>query len=139
MTATIKTELAVGVTDEIQAALETAVAFSGIKASQYARIALVEKLIRSSRRATSSAIWQKSTCNEPRRQRLHRRRAGGHAARLARANRGPGSRRQDALLNASRTRNGTPWIVPASSRCHYPARPRRPANRRFYRASAIRN
>jgi hypothetical protein len=31
---------------EIQAALETAVAFSGIKASQYARIALVEKLAR---------------------------------------------------------------------------------------------
>ena len=42
--AKIKTELAVGVTAEIQAALETAVAFSGIKASQYARIALVEKL-----------------------------------------------------------------------------------------------
>ena len=36
----------VGVTAEIQAALETAVAFSGIKASQYARIALVEKLTR---------------------------------------------------------------------------------------------
>jgi hypothetical protein len=44
--ARIKTELAVGVTAEIQAALETAVAFSGIKASQYARIALVEKLAR---------------------------------------------------------------------------------------------
>ena len=44
--ARIKTELAVGVTAEIQAALETAVAFSGIKASQYARIALVEKLTR---------------------------------------------------------------------------------------------
>ena len=46
MTARIKTELAVGVTDEIQAALETAVHYSGIKASQYARIALVEKLTR---------------------------------------------------------------------------------------------
>jgi hypothetical protein len=46
MTAPIKTELGVGVTDEIQAALETAVAFSGIKASQYARIVLVEKLTR---------------------------------------------------------------------------------------------
>jgi hypothetical protein len=46
MTAKIKTELAVGVTDEIRSALENAVAFSGIKASQYARIALVEKLCR---------------------------------------------------------------------------------------------
>jgi len=46
MTARIKADLAVGVTDEIQAALETAVAFCGIKASQYARIALVEKLTR---------------------------------------------------------------------------------------------
>jgi hypothetical protein len=45
-TAKIKTELAVGVTAEIQAALETAVHYSGIKASQYARIALVEKLTR---------------------------------------------------------------------------------------------
>jgi hypothetical protein len=45
-TATIRTEVAVGVTDEIQSALETAVAFSGIKASQYVRIALVEKLVR---------------------------------------------------------------------------------------------
>jgi hypothetical protein len=46
MVARIKTEIAVGVTDEIQVALENAVAFSGIKASQYARIALVEKLCR---------------------------------------------------------------------------------------------
>lgn len=46
MTATIKSELAVGVTSEIKTALENAVAFSGIKASQYARIALVEKLCR---------------------------------------------------------------------------------------------
>lgn len=41
-----KTDLSVALTAEIQAALETAVAFSGIKASQYARIALVEKLTR---------------------------------------------------------------------------------------------
>jgi hypothetical protein len=46
MTARIKTELAVGVTDEIRAALEVAVEFTGIKASQFARIALVEKLTR---------------------------------------------------------------------------------------------
>lgn len=41
-----KTDLSVALTAEIQAALETAVHFSGIKSSQYARIALVEKLTR---------------------------------------------------------------------------------------------
>jgi hypothetical protein len=46
MASRIKTDLSVGITDEIEAALENAVAFSGIKASQYARIALVEKLCR---------------------------------------------------------------------------------------------
>jgi hypothetical protein len=46
MASRILSDLSVGVTPEIQEALETAVAFSGIKASQYARIALVEKLVR---------------------------------------------------------------------------------------------
>jgi hypothetical protein len=46
MTTKIKTDLSVGITEQIEAALENAVAFSGIKASQYARIALVEKLCR---------------------------------------------------------------------------------------------
>jgi hypothetical protein len=46
MAATIKREIAVGITDQIEAALENAVAFSGIKSSQYCRIALVEKLCR---------------------------------------------------------------------------------------------
>jgi translation initiation factor 6 (eIF-6) len=46
MTTKIKTDLSVGVTAEIKEALEIAVAFSGIKASQYARIGLVEKLVR---------------------------------------------------------------------------------------------
>jgi hypothetical protein len=41
-----KSDLSVAVTAEIEAALETAIAFSGIKASQYCRIALVEKLTR---------------------------------------------------------------------------------------------
>ena len=67
MTARIKTELAVGVTDEIQAALETAVHYSGIKASRYARIALVG----SSRASSSCAIqalfiwkrWLRETLN----------------------------------------------------------------------------
>ena len=44
--ATIKTEISVGVTDEILEAVEAAVEFSGIKASTYGRIALVEKLAR---------------------------------------------------------------------------------------------
>jgi hypothetical protein len=46
MASRILSDLSVGVTPEIQEALETAVAFNGIKASQYARIALVEKLVR---------------------------------------------------------------------------------------------
>jgi hypothetical protein len=46
MAAKIKTEISVGVTCEILDALETAVEFSGIRASQFARIALVEKLVR---------------------------------------------------------------------------------------------
>ena len=46
MAARILSEISVGITPEIQQALETAVAFSGIKSSQYARIALVEKLVR---------------------------------------------------------------------------------------------
>jgi hypothetical protein len=46
MASKILSDLSVGVTAEIAEALETAVAFSGIKASQYARIALVEKLVR---------------------------------------------------------------------------------------------
>jgi hypothetical protein len=46
MASRILSDLSVGVTAEIAEALETAVAFSGIKASQYCRIALVEKLVR---------------------------------------------------------------------------------------------
>jgi hypothetical protein len=42
----ILTEVSVGLTPEIQAALETAAAFSGITASAYGRIALIEKLTR---------------------------------------------------------------------------------------------
>jgi hypothetical protein len=46
MAAKILMEMSVGLTPQIQAALETAVEFSGMKASQYARLALVEKLCR---------------------------------------------------------------------------------------------
>jgi hypothetical protein len=42
----VEKDLSVGVTLEIKEALETAVAFSGIKSSTYGRIALVEKLCR---------------------------------------------------------------------------------------------
>jgi hypothetical protein len=44
--ATIRTEISVGVTDEILEAVEMAVEFIGIKASTFGRIALVEKLAR---------------------------------------------------------------------------------------------
>jgi hypothetical protein len=46
VTARILTEISVGLTPEIQDALDTAVAFTGIKSSQLARIALTEKLCR---------------------------------------------------------------------------------------------
>ena len=39
-------EIAVGITEDIREALTKAAAFSGIKAGQYARIALTEKLVR---------------------------------------------------------------------------------------------
>jgi hypothetical protein len=42
----IKTDMSVGITNEIAKALAVAIAFSGLKASQYARIGLVEKLRR---------------------------------------------------------------------------------------------
>jgi hypothetical protein len=42
----IKTDMSVGITNEIAEALGVAIAFSGLKASQYARIGLVEKLCR---------------------------------------------------------------------------------------------
>lgn len=44
--AKIKTELAVGVTEEIKSALEIATEFQGMKPSQYGRQAILEKLVR---------------------------------------------------------------------------------------------
>ena len=44
--ARIKTELAVGVTEEIKTALEIATDFAGMKPSQYGRQAILEKLVR---------------------------------------------------------------------------------------------
>jgi hypothetical protein len=46
MAAKIKTELAVGITEEIKNALEIATDFCGMKPSQYGRQAIVEKLVR---------------------------------------------------------------------------------------------
>jgi hypothetical protein len=46
MAARIKTELAVGVTQEIKDALEIATEFQGMKPSQYGRQAILEKLVR---------------------------------------------------------------------------------------------
>ena len=46
MTAKIKNEMSVGITDEIKSALEVATEFAGIKASQFGRQAILEKLVR---------------------------------------------------------------------------------------------
>jgi hypothetical protein len=46
MTARITSDLSVGISNEIAAALETATEFCGVKSSTYARIALTEKLCR---------------------------------------------------------------------------------------------
>jgi hypothetical protein len=46
MAAKITSDLSVGISAEIAAALEMATEFSGVKSSTYARIALVEKLCR---------------------------------------------------------------------------------------------
>lgn len=45
MSAKIKTEMSVGLTDEIQSALQVAVEFQGMKPSQYGRLAILEKLV----------------------------------------------------------------------------------------------
>jgi hypothetical protein len=46
MTAKIKSEMSVGITDEIKSALEIATEFQGTKPSQYGRQAILEKLVR---------------------------------------------------------------------------------------------
>jgi hypothetical protein len=46
MTAKIKNEMSVGLTDEIKSALEMATEFVGMKASQFGRQAILEKLVR---------------------------------------------------------------------------------------------
>jgi hypothetical protein len=46
MTARILSEMSVGLTPEIEAALEVAADFSGLKPSQFGRQAIIEKLVR---------------------------------------------------------------------------------------------
>lgn len=46
MSAKIKTEMSVGLTDEIQTALVMATEFVGMKPSQFGRQAILEKLVR---------------------------------------------------------------------------------------------
>jgi hypothetical protein len=46
MPAKIKSEMSVGITDEIKSALEIATEFQGTKPSQYGRQAILEKLVR---------------------------------------------------------------------------------------------
>jgi hypothetical protein len=45
MAAKIKSEMSVGLTSEIEAALNVAVEFEGIKASQFGRLAILERLV----------------------------------------------------------------------------------------------
>ena len=45
MAAKIKSEMSVGLTPEIEAALNVAVEFEGIKASQFGRLAILERLV----------------------------------------------------------------------------------------------
>lgn len=44
--ALVKTDLVVGITDEINSTLKIATAFTGLKPSQYGRLAILEKLVR---------------------------------------------------------------------------------------------
>jgi hypothetical protein len=46
MTAKILSEMSVGLTPEIEAALEIAADFSGLRPSQFARQSIIEKLVR---------------------------------------------------------------------------------------------
>jgi hypothetical protein len=46
MTARVTLEMSVGLTPEIQRALQIATEFSGMKASQYGRQAILERLVR---------------------------------------------------------------------------------------------
>ena len=46
MTAKIKSEMSVGLTPEIESALQVATEFQGMKPSQYGRQAILEKLVR---------------------------------------------------------------------------------------------
>ena len=45
MAAKIKSEMSVGLTPEIAAALNVAVEFEGVKASQFGRMAILERLV----------------------------------------------------------------------------------------------
>jgi hypothetical protein len=45
MVAKIKSEMSVGLTPEIEAALNVATEFEGIKASQFGRMAILERLV----------------------------------------------------------------------------------------------
>lgn len=46
MAAKVTMEMSVGITPQIKTALETAVEFQGLKASQFGRQAILEKLVR---------------------------------------------------------------------------------------------
>ena len=65
MTAKIKSEMSVGITDEIKSALEIATEFAGIKPSQFGRQAILEKLVREGYlRHPMHTRWENSNAHE---------------------------------------------------------------------------
>jgi hypothetical protein len=65
MTAKIKTEMSVGLTPEIQEALQVAVEFQGMKPSQYGRQAILERLVREGfMKHPMHKHWQNSDAHE---------------------------------------------------------------------------
>ena len=65
MTAKIKSEMSVGITDEIRSALEIATEFAGIKPSQFGRQAILEKLVREGYlRHPMQALWENSNAHQ---------------------------------------------------------------------------
>jgi hypothetical protein len=63
ITAQIKSEMSVGLTPEIEAALQVAVEFVGMKPSQFARQAILEKLVREGFMRHPGMVFQNNNSN----------------------------------------------------------------------------
>ena len=65
MAAKIKTEMTIGISDEIKAALQVAIQFVGTTGSQFARQAILEKLVRDGfMRHPAQALWEKTNAHQ---------------------------------------------------------------------------